>query len=141
MVGRVIGPSLPDGSVGLRCSKPGYDVASNPADPAQLAFDSGWQSILSLYYVTGVFALANAAPAVYFTYPAPLAQPPFFSWLVADWLAGPWCSVQAYATLILLTGGAIYQIQANATAAQIAFYNGSGATVYLAGFVYRQGPA
>lgn len=49
MAKRVLIGKFPDGGYGLRVSKPGYDVTSNPVNNEQMVFNSDWQDILSIY--------------------------------------------------------------------------------------------
>ncbi len=49
MVKRVLIGKFPDGGYGLRVSKPGYDVTSNPVNNEQMVFNSDWPDILSIY--------------------------------------------------------------------------------------------
>lgn len=134
MVRRVNLGVLGDGTVGLRISKPGYDVRTNPPDPTELVFDSNWGNTLPIYYTTGAFGLANGATQT-FTFPAALAYPPFFAWMMS--LNGAlWYEMQGYASWG--SGSGFYVLMASVTASTISFQNKTGQTVYLFGAVFRQ---
>lgn len=49
----------PDGVLGVRVAKPGYDVLTNPIDNEQLIFNSDWESIIPLYQ-SGTITIADA---------------------------------------------------------------------------------
>lgn len=134
MVKRVNFGVLGDGSIGLRVSKPGYNVATNPPDPTQLVFDSNWGAVLPIYYSTGVFSLANGATQT-FNFPAALSYTPFFCWMLS--LNGSlWYEMQGYASWG--SGSGFYVLMGSVTASSISFQNKTGQTVSLFGCVFRQ---
>jgi hypothetical protein len=49
MTKRILLGSFPSGGFGLRISKPGYDVTSNPVNNEELIFNSDWPNILPLH--------------------------------------------------------------------------------------------
>lgn len=83
MTGRVLLGDFPDGGVGLRCSKPGYGVHSNPPDPSQMVFDSSWGSVLPIHYMSGVFGLAPGQSTNIY-YPTALSYYPFWQLIQSD---------------------------------------------------------
>lgn len=54
MTNRVVIGQFPDGGYGMRISKPGYDVLSNPIKREKLMFDSNWDNTMN-FDQTGVF--------------------------------------------------------------------------------------
>ena len=60
MVKRISLGAQPDGHYGLRVSKSGYDVTTNPVDNTQLNFNSDWPSLLPIY-LKGSFSLTGSS--------------------------------------------------------------------------------
>lgn len=68
MARRTILGHFTDGGYGLRVSKPGYDVMTNPVDNSQLMFNSDWASCFPIHWTSGMFAIgAGGSTNLYFT--------------------------------------------------------------------------
>lgn len=79
MTKRVLLGAFPDGGYGLRVSKAGYDVSSNPVDNTQLIFNSDWPAILPIYATGYMYIGAGSTQSA--SYPS-LGYLPFCSALV-----------------------------------------------------------
>lgn len=62
MTKRVLIGKFPDGGYGLRVSKAGYDVTSNPVNNEQLVFNSDWADVLGIYQ-TGTLSVSAGGTA------------------------------------------------------------------------------
>lgn len=81
MTNRVLIGKFPDGNYGVRVSKPGYDVTSNPVDNEQLAFNSDWSYMLPV--LLGGTAVVNAT-TVTVNFGFDLGYIPFCSAFIVD---------------------------------------------------------
>ena len=67
MTKRVLIGAFPGGGYGVRVSKSGYDVTSNPVDQSQLTFNSDWKSMLPIYKRGSVSVPNNTTQTISYT--------------------------------------------------------------------------
>jgi hypothetical protein len=87
MARRVAFGNFPDGSLGLRVSKPGFDAMMSPADDSKLMFNSDWASCLPIHMVATGVGIGNGTTIIPY---ADLGYYPFsaYSWYQGSLWAG-----------------------------------------------------
>lgn len=64
MARRVVIGAMPDGSVRLRTSRPGYDALTAPDSPDYISFDSNWTDRVQIHKV-GIADLVSGPPITF----------------------------------------------------------------------------
>jgi hypothetical protein len=125
-----------DGSYGLVCAKPGYNVRSNPLNDEELVFNSAWVSALPVFYATGVVGLANGH-SITIPYPETLSYVPFMSWMLALAPGGPWYPNPGTMQNINGADSGFFEVNIWGNGSELYLYNATGVEAYIFATIYR----